>query len=140
MNWQQLSTESHYQTAVAVETELRSGNYAEAATGIKELIEALSRSDKRALKNQLTRLMAHIIKWKTQPEKRSRSWVATIYNAREEIFDIQTEIPSLNQAVIQEIWDKCFQTAQREAAAEMNQAVPIAALDWTEVFVEDYQL
>ena len=84
--------------------------------------------------------MAHIIKWKTQPEKRSRSWVATIYNAREEIFDIQTEIPSLNQAVIQEIWDKCFQTAQREAAAEMNQAVPIAALDWTEVFVEDYQL
>jgi hypothetical protein len=140
MNWQQLSTESHYQTAVAVENELHSGNYAEAATGIKELIEALSRSDRRALKSQLIRLLTHIIKWKSQPEKRSRSWVASIYSAREEILDIQTEIPSLNQTVIEEIWERCFQIAQREAAAEMNQAAQVSSLTWAEVFADDYQL
>ena len=89
MDWQELSATSHYQTALEIEDELEKGNIQEASVGLKELIEALGRSEKRALKSHLTRLMAHIIKWKTQSEKQSRSCVATIYNARDEIRDIQ---------------------------------------------------
>lgn len=85
MDWQVLSSNSHYKTAIAIKNELQKGNTQEAYTGIEELVEALSRSDKRALKSQLIRLMVHIIKWKSQPERRSFSWVASINNAREEI-------------------------------------------------------
>lgn len=46
MNWQALSTDSHYKTAVAIRTELELGHVDEAAKGIEELIQALSRSEK----------------------------------------------------------------------------------------------
>jgi hypothetical protein len=139
MDWQELSSTSHYQTALEIEDELEKGNIQEASAGLKELIEALGRSEKRALKSHLTRLMGHIIKWKTQPEKRSRSWVATIYNAREEIRDIQEETPSLTDNLIEEIWGKCFQAAKREAEADMNQDSLISELSWEDVFKEEYR-
>lgn len=65
MDWQELSTSSHYKTAVAIGDTLKDGNVEEAKNGVEELIEALSRSEKRALKSQLVRLMVHILKWKT---------------------------------------------------------------------------
>ncbi|MBI4639468.1 MAG: DUF29 domain-containing protein [Candidatus Tectomicrobia bacterium] len=140
VNWQELSSTSHYQTAVAIEHELQKGNIREATAGIQELIDALARSEKRALKSQLIRLMTHVIKWKSQPEKQSRSWAATIYNAREEIEDIQEEIPSLTQAVILEMWDKCFRAAKRETEGEINQKSPVSALSWAEVFEDQYEI
>ena len=91
MNWQELAASSHYQTAEAVKYELQSGRYDEAWLGIEELIEALGRSEKRALKSQLERLMTHVIKWKCQPEKRSRSWVISILDARHQIKGIQED-------------------------------------------------
>jgi hypothetical protein len=139
MGWQELSTSSHYQTAVAIEQELERGNIQEATAGVKELIEALGRSEKRALKSHLVRLMAHIIQWRTQPERRSYSWTATIYNAREVIRDIQTETPSLTDVVIQEMWDRCFLTAKREAEGDINQAALVEGLSWHEVFEEPYE-
>ncbi|MBI4751156.1 MAG: DUF29 domain-containing protein [Acidobacteria bacterium] len=139
MNWQDLSAMSPYQTALEIEAELAKGNITEASAGLKELIEALGRSEKRALKSQLIRLMAHIIKWKTQPEKRSRSWVATIGNAREEIADIQEETPSLTNDVVREMWGKCFQAAKRDAEAEMNQETLLSELSWGDVFEAEYK-
>jgi len=55
------------------------------------LREALSRSEQRALRSQF-QLMVHILKWKTQPSRRTRSWVSTIVQARHAIEDIQLEI------------------------------------------------
>ena len=140
MGWQELSASSHYQTAVAIEQELQKGNIREASAGVRELIEALGRSEKRALKSHLVRLMAHIIKWRTQPERRSYSWAATIYNAREEIRDIQAETPSLTDAIIREMWDRCFLTAKREAEGDMNRSTSTIALSWHEVFEEPYEI
>ena len=140
MNWQELSSTSHYKTAVAVKNEIQTGNIAEAMTGIEELIDALSRSEKRALKSQLIRLMMHIIKWQTQPEKRTSSWIASIQDAREEIADIQEETPSLNDTVIRTLWDKCFTIARRDAEAEMNRKTQLQSLSWQEVFDDEYEL
>lgn len=140
MDWQALAATSHYQTAVAIKENLQAGNLQAATTGIEELIEALARSDKRALKSQLIRLMKHIIKWKTQPEMRSRSWLASISNAREEIAEIQEETPSLSDKTILELWEKCFRAAQREAEAEMERSSQVQQLSWQEVFTEQYSL
>ena len=140
MNWHELSATSHYQTAIAIEEELKQGHIDEATAGIEEFIDALSRAEKRALRSQLTRLMAHIIKWKIQPRARSRSWARTIVDARIEIEEIQEETPSLNAAVIKQLWDKCFQSARRNAEAEMNQPADVTELAWDEVFDKDYQV
>jgi gas vesicle protein len=140
MDWQVLSSSSHYKTAVAIKNELQNGNMKEAYTGIEELIEALSRSDKRALKSQLVRLMTHIIKWKSQPERHSLSWVASIKDAREEITDIQEETPSLTNQVIQDMWNRCLQIAIRDAQGEMNKKTDIEVLSWKEVFEDSYDI
>ena len=140
MNWQELSSTSHYKTAMALKNEIVSGNLPEAIIGIEELIQALSRSEKRALKSQLIRLMLHIIKWQSQPERRSLSWVASIKDARDEIADIQEETPSLNDNVIKELWDKAFIIANRDAQAEMSTKSAVTALSWQEVFESDYDL
>jgi len=140
MYWQVLSSDSHYKTAVAIRSELELGHVDEAAKGIEELIEALSRSEKRALKSQLVRLMLHVIKWKSQPEKRSRSWVASIKDARDEIADIQDETPSLNNAVIESLWDKAFVIAKRDAEAEMGKKSDVQSVTWQEAFGDDYEL
>jgi hypothetical protein len=140
MNWQELSSSSHYKTAIAVKDEITSGNLSEASIGIEELIQALSRSEKRALKSQLVRIMLHIIKWQSQPERRSLSWIASIKDAREEIADIQEETPSLSNNVIAELWDKAFVIANRDAQAEMRKKSNVTALSWQEVFEDEYDL
>ncbi len=140
MNWQALSSTSHYKTAMAVKNEIAIGNLPEAFIGIEELILALSRSEKRALKSQLIRLMSHIIKWQSQPERRFFSWIASIKDAREEIADIQEETPSLTNSVIEEMWDKAFIIATRDAQAEMGKKSSLTALTWQAVFDDDYEL
>ncbi len=139
MKWQELATTSHYETAIAVRQEMLRGNLAEATTGIEELIEALSRSDKRALRSQLIRLMSHVIKWKTQPEQRSRSWAVTIENARIEIEEILELEPSL-QASIPVLLKDLFEKARRVAELEMNQKTAITVLSQREVFEQEYVL
>jgi hypothetical protein len=103
------------------------------------LIEALGRSDKRALKSHLIRLMAHVIKWRAQPERRSRSWAATIANAREEIAEIQEDTPNLGRPAIEGMWQRSFQAARRDAEAELGQAVAITDLSWADVFETEYR-
>ena len=138
--WQNLASASHYQTALGVEEALRRGDISDATLGIQELIDALSRSDKRALKSHLTRLMTHVLKWRCQPEKRSRSWRATIRNSRREIADLQEDTPSLNRAVIEAMWQDCLEAAREEAEGEINQEMEVDRLTWEEVFDAPYDL
>lgn len=140
MNWQDLAAASHYMTAIEIERALQTARYRDAEAGLKELIEALGRSEKRALKNHLIRLMAHVIKWKSQPERRSYGWVASIYNSREEIADIQAETPSLTNDVIEAMLDNCFRAARREAEGEMNQRSTVSSLSRREVFEQEYEV
>lgn len=94
-DWQDLATTSHYLTVLEIENVLAEEDLDATRAGLDALKQALSRVEKRALTAQLVRLMAHILKWKTQPHKRSRSWIVSIYDARNEIADSQEEVPSL---------------------------------------------
>lgn len=139
-NWQDLATTSHYQTAVAVKEALDDGDTATALEGLEELIDALARSDRRALESYLTRLMQHIIKWRVQPERRSPSWAATIRTARRQIARLQQETPSLNRRVLDALWPDVLQDAIDAAESEMNRRVPPLTLTWEEVFETAYTL
>jgi hypothetical protein len=140
MNWNQLATSSHYETAAAIGERLNAGDVEDARRGIEELIEALSRAERRALRSQVIRLMMHIIKWKSEPHRRSVSWAATIRNARLEIADLQEDEPSLTDDVIRSLWDRCLQRAISEAQIEMSATTTIKSLTWNEVFEDDYQV
>jgi len=57
---------------------LRAGRASEAdLEHIAEEIEALGRRERRELLSRLGVLMAHLLKWQVQPERRSRSWALT---------------------------------------------------------------
>jgi len=137
-NWQALATTSHYQTAVAIRDALQLGDAQDARQGIEELIDALSRSEKRALESYLLRLMQHVIKWQYQPERRGRSWRNTIANTREAIAEIQEDTPSLTNEVIQRLWDRTLRKAHREAENELGRDLAPTSLTWEEVFEQDY--
>ena len=139
MDWKTYAATSPYQTAVAIRKELGVGHLDEAKAGLQELIDALSRSERRALRSQLIRLMTHLLKWKTQPERRSRGWSAMILNARDDIAEIRDETPSLDEDAIRALWDGAFAAAKRQAEGEMDRSCPIVELSWTEVFEEDYR-
>ena len=138
--WQELATTSHYQTAVAVRDALLRGGEGQRHAGARGRIDALSRADRRALRSYLIRLMQHIIKWRHQPEKRSRSWLATISNARDEIAALREETPSLTRRVIQAMWERCLEAAINEAEGEMDRSLPPLTLSWEEVFETAYIL
>ncbi|NJO17096.1 MAG: DUF29 domain-containing protein [Thioploca sp.] len=139
MNWKELAMTSPYQTAVKIKNDLTQGHIEESTLGIEELIDALSRSDKRVLRSQLTRLMMHIIKWQIQPQCRSQSWLITIESARIEIEEILEEEPHLKTQLPQ-LWDKCFKAANRLAEKETGIKPTLSQLTPEAVFQTEYSL
>ena len=125
--------------AIAIENEIESNHIESAQPGIEELTESLIRADKRALKSQLTRLIRHIIKWKTQPEKRTPSWVYSIESARMEIQDLLADEPSLKY-YLETLPDELFAKAKKLAEAEMNVKSDIANITEVELFEMEYKL
>lgn len=105
---------------------------------LEEWIGTVSRSDRSALESYLIRLMQHVIKWKVQPERRSRSWCNTIYNSRNQIQRLQQRRPSLNRYVIEQMWNQVLQKAQQEAEREIQRTLPQQLLTWQEVFEDVY--
>ena len=140
-NWSEIVIDSHYLTALEVKKSLEAGNIMEAEEGIEQLIDAMARADRRAVKSQLVRLMKHIVKWRVQAGKRSLSWIKSIHNARIEIQDIQEETPSITNDVIISLWDRASNLALAEAEDEMGQMlISVPLLTWEEVFDDEYLL
>jgi hypothetical protein len=64
---------------------------------VAEEIETLGRSDKRQIESRLEILIAHLLKWKYQPGRRSGSWTSTITQQRLRIKGLLKESPSLKR-------------------------------------------
>ncbi|MCY7349900.1 MAG: DUF29 domain-containing protein [Cytophagaceae bacterium] len=139
-----MTTRSQLDTVEVIRQLVEEEEYEEALQGLDELYDTMSKSEKRALGSQLARLMAHILKWKYSPEKRSMSWVKTIASARFEIRKIQEFTPSLNETYIHSVWNDCFEDGIDLAKAEMGLSrkdkFDPAPLTWQDVFDEDYIL
>ncbi len=137
-DWKELVTTSHLETVKAIQHELEAGNLDEAEEGLNELASAMGRAERNAVDSQLVRLMKHIIKWKSQPERRSVSWAVSIVNARYEISKTQEYEPSITDEVIRGMWQRAFTQAKKEAELEMQKKAAIETLSWDEVFNESY--
>lgn len=141
-DWEWLALTDHYHTAVAIREALREGDVEDATQGLEALIDALSRSEERALESHLIRLMQHVIKWHAQPEERSPSWVYTIREQRRQIRKLQRRYPRFTDRCIEEmLWDDCLVSGVNEAAKDMNRdIIDPPELSWQDVFESDYRL
>jgi hypothetical protein len=99
---------------------LRAGRLSDAdIANIAEEIESMGRSEKRALLSRLTVLLLHPLKWRFQPDRRSRSWEVSIANTRDDLTDHLADNPSL-KAVLPESMSAAYRRALRTAALETD--------------------
>jgi hypothetical protein len=86
---------------------------------IAEEIESMGKSERRELINRLAVLIAHLLKWQFQPERRSNSWKYTIEEQRDEVLELIEESPSLKHE-IEEKLNRAYRKAILWAATEMG--------------------
>ncbi|MDZ8135892.1 MAG: DUF29 domain-containing protein [Nostoc sp. DedQUE04] len=85
---------------------------------IEEVVD-LGKSQQRALQSALRLVLSHLLKWKYQPERPSRSWQVTITYERLNIDELLQESPSLQRFLNDAEWiNTIYQRARREAMVE----------------------
>ena len=90
---------------------LRNGDYDTAdIANIAEEIETMGRTEKRELVNRLAVLMAHLLEWEHQPERRGRSWKLMIQEQRWRAVEVVEDNPSLKHKM-SEIMSAAYQLA-----------------------------
>ncbi|WP_341734292.1 DUF29 domain-containing protein [Microcoleus sp. EPA2] len=77
-----------------------------------EEIESLGKQQRAELRNRLSILIGHLLKWEYQISKRSRSWVNTICIQRIDILELLKENPSLKPYL-----EEALQTAYSKGIA-----------------------
>src|SRR5271166_1162632 len=85
---------------------------------LAEEIESVGASQKREVRSRLMRICQHLLKWRFQPERQSRSWRTTIYLQRRDLLDLFDDSPSLREfaeRVLPQAFVNGRQAAEHEA-------------------------
>ena len=82
-------------------------------------IEDVGKSKQRELANRMAKLLAHLLKWRYQPERRGASWETTIKAQRQGIKKRLGKSPGLKPVLLDdewssEIWDDAVALAADE--------------------------
>jgi hypothetical protein len=92
---------------------------------LAEELEATSKKDHRELRSHLKVLLAHLLKWRYQPQaigRRGRSWKQSIRLARDGLADILADSPSLKSKLNPTI-KEAYRRARIEAADETGLSI-----------------
>ena len=99
---------------------LRSGRAGEADLAhIAEEIEDIGKRERRELLARLRTLVAHLLKWKAQPDRRSRSWELTIRVQRRDMAKVLAEMPS-RDPFLEENLPEVYDDARVDAMADSH--------------------
>jgi hypothetical protein len=80
-------------------------------------VSSVGSSEKREVRNRLTKLHAHLLKWKYQPGLRGSSWRSTIFDQRRRLGYILKESPSLRNYFDEQVAES-YLSGRLEAASE----------------------
>ncbi len=80
-------------------------------------VESVGGSERSAVEKRLTVLMAHLLKWRTQPGARSSGWRGTIDEQRWRLARIVKSSPSL-RGYPAEVFAECYLSARLRASRE----------------------
>jgi hypothetical protein len=109
--------------------QLKAGNFTEIdLENLIEEIESMGRSEKRALESNLVVLLMHLLKYKYQPEKCSKSWLSTIFEHRRRLNKQFQDSPSLKKYFL-ETFAECYQDARQQASIETGLDLDIFPLE-----------
>lgn len=86
------------------------------AASLAEYLTDMAIRDRREVISRLTVLLQHLLKWHHQPDRRSGSWQATIYEQQDQLTDLLESGTLRNHAG--EVLAKAYERAVRAAAAE----------------------
>jgi hypothetical protein len=106
-------------------TLLRSGKFSAIdIEHIAEEIEDVGISQQRELASRMIVLLAHLLKWQYQPDRRSKSWTRTIAVQRKDVAYALNEAPSLrtkfnDAAWLDIVWGKAVVIASNETGLDI---------------------
>ena len=101
---------------------LRAGQLDQAdIENIAEEIESMGKGELRELENRLAVLFTHLLKWRYQPNHRSRSWALTIKEQRRRLRRHLAQNPSL-QSKLPQAREDAYGDAVLEAARQTGLA------------------
>lgn len=83
---------------------------------LAEFLNDMARRERREVKSRLAILIAHLLKWEFQPEKRTKSWELTILNQRQELADVVDSATLYSHA--EDILIAAYERAVKNAAVE----------------------
>ncbi|MQA39424.1 DUF29 domain-containing protein [Rugamonas aquatica] len=121
---------------------LRSGQWALLdIEHIAEEIEDMNISHRHQLAHRMAILMAHLLKWKYQPDRRGGSWKSTIRNQRDKVDRLLIKMPSLRKLLEdpewdRDVWDDAVDLAGREA--NLSGLPEVRIWDFRQVLSADY--
>lgn len=92
---------------------------------IAEEIEDVGKSEQNELAHRMALLLAHLLKWAFQPERRGNSWLRTIKDQRRLILRRVSKTPSLRPMLTDpdwqdEMWTDAVRFAQKETGLDMD--------------------
>jgi hypothetical protein len=85
---------------------------------LAEYLTDMATRDRREVLSQLVVLLAHLLKWEYQPDRRSGSWQATILEQQRELRQLLESGTLHNHAV--SVFADAYADARKQAAAEMG--------------------
>lgn len=93
---------------------------------IADEIEDVGKSEQRELESRMAVLLAHLLKWQYQPQRRGNSWEATIRTQRTSIDRRLKKTPSLKASLSNpDWWADAWDDAVRSAVQETGIALVV---------------
>jgi len=106
-----------------------------------EFLEDLAKRDKKEIKSRMLQLLSHLLKWKYQPKRRSRSWKTTIRNQRYELIFEFEESKTLKNFGIKQfitIYEKARKLTCDETGFDIKEFPEPPPFSFEQAMDEDY--
>ena len=110
---------------------------------IAEEIEDVGKSEQRELASRMAVLLAHLLKWKFQPERQGKSWKFTMTAQRKEISYLLKEAPSLRIKLedaqwLEILWLRAKIQAENETGLEIDTFPEVCPWRMDDVLTENW--
>jgi hypothetical protein len=123
---------------------LRAGRIAEAdALNIAEELDDVGNAQYDKLESALRVLLMHMLKWDHQPERRGRSWEATIRTQRKAVQRVLRKNPSLKASLAEallEAWEDARSDASGETNLPLSRFPDACPYDWAAIMERPFAL
>jgi len=121
---------------------LQSGRFSEVdVANLVDEVKAMGKSERRALESILEVILMHLLKYGYQPERRSRSWLLTLFEHRKRMERLFKDSPSLRR-YFEGVFGECYQNARQMATIETGlelEVFPVESpFDAEEVLAVDF--